>query len=24
VGEGIDDIVPFEPEAFVRSLFEGR
>ncbi|HEY8863404.1 MAG TPA: signal recognition particle-docking protein FtsY [Candidatus Dormibacteraeota bacterium] len=22
VGEGIDDLVPFEPEAFVRSLFE--
>ena len=24
VGEGIDDLVPFEPQAFVRSLFEGR
>jgi fused signal recognition particle receptor len=24
VGEGIDDLVPFEPEAFVRSLFEGH
>ena len=24
VGEDIDDIVPFEPEAFVRSLFEGQ
>ena len=23
VGEGIDDLVPFEPKAFVRSLFEG-
>jgi fused signal recognition particle receptor len=22
VGEGIDDLVPFEPEAFIRSLFE--
>src|SRR6202521_4342586 len=22
VGEGIDDIAPFEPEAFIRSLFE--
>jgi fused signal recognition particle receptor len=22
VGEGIDDLAPFEPEAFVRSLFE--
>jgi fused signal recognition particle receptor len=22
VGEGIDDVVPFEPEAFIRSLFE--
>ena len=22
VGEGIDDLIPFEPEAFVRSLFE--
>jgi fused signal recognition particle receptor len=24
VGENIDDLVPFEPEAFVRSLFEGQ
>ena len=24
VGEGIDDLVPFEPQAFVRSLFEGQ
>jgi signal recognition particle GTPase len=22
VGEGIDDLEPFEPAAFVRSLFE--
>jgi fused signal recognition particle receptor len=22
VGEGIDDLVPFEPEAFIRALFE--
>jgi len=22
VGEGIDDLAPFEPEAFIRSLFE--
>ena len=24
VGEELDDLVPFEPEAYVRSLFEGR
>jgi len=24
VGEGIDDLVPFEPQAFVRSLFEDQ
>jgi fused signal recognition particle receptor len=24
VGEEIDDLVPFEPQAFVRSLFEGQ
>jgi fused signal recognition particle receptor len=24
VGEGIDDLVTFEPQAFVRSLFEGQ
>ncbi|GAC1663108.1 MAG: hypothetical protein PVS2B1_22110 [Candidatus Dormibacteraceae bacterium] len=24
VGEGIEDLVPFEPQAFVRSLFEGQ
>jgi fused signal recognition particle receptor len=24
VGEDVDDLVPFEPEAFVRSLFEGQ
>jgi fused signal recognition particle receptor len=24
VGENIDDLAPFEPEAFVRSLFEGE
>jgi fused signal recognition particle receptor len=23
VGEGIDDLAPFEPEAFIRSMFEG-
>jgi fused signal recognition particle receptor len=23
VGEGIDDLAPFEPKAFIRSLFEG-
>jgi fused signal recognition particle receptor len=23
VGEGIDDLVPFDPDGFVRSLFEG-
>jgi fused signal recognition particle receptor len=22
VGEGIDDLEPFDPEAFVRSMFE--
>ncbi|HEY8798038.1 MAG TPA: hypothetical protein VIO85_09265, partial [Candidatus Dormibacteraeota bacterium] len=22
VGEGIDDIAPFDPEAFLRALFE--
>ena len=22
VGEGIDDLAPFEPEEFIRSLFE--
>jgi fused signal recognition particle receptor len=24
VGEGIDDLVPFDPQAFVRSLFEDQ
>jgi fused signal recognition particle receptor len=24
VGEGMDDLVPFDPEAFVRSLFESQ
>ncbi len=23
VGEGIDDLVPFDPEAFIRAMFEG-
>lgn len=23
VGEGIDDLVPFEPEAFIRAMFQG-
>jgi signal recognition particle GTPase len=22
VGEGIDDLAPFEPDEFIRSLFE--
>jgi fused signal recognition particle receptor len=24
MGEGIDDLVPFEPQAFIRSLFEDQ
>ena len=23
VGEGLDDLAPFDPEAFIRAMFEG-